>query len=166
MEAEPTHKPAPPLPHGQSPQSLSRAHFEAMAALRGGFEQYREGHERMIKEEMQVLREEMEMKERLRTTGLDCSSYESEVEEVRAYVTRMQQFLGAKMQVFQQMQGQLERLRGQTTQAHELNLKMRQANWREQAPTVRQQVPQQYYPMHDEQLLEGLSGDDHIAKLF
>ena len=31
----------------------------------------------------------MEMKEHLRTTGIDCSTYESEVGEVQNYVKRM-----------------------------------------------------------------------------
>ena len=69
--------------------ALNHAHFDAMGALRNGFEGYRQDHERMIKEEMQVLKEEMEMKEQFRRNGLDASTYEREIEGVNSYLDRM-----------------------------------------------------------------------------
>ena len=125
-----------------------------MCSLRGGFEQYREQHEVLVREEMSVLREEMEMKEALRVNGLDCSTYESEIEGVGQYVGQMQQYLNSKMQLLQRMQQQLSQLQHQNTNAKQLTASLRSTP-----------EPQQWHHA-DEQLLEGLSGDEHIAKLF
>lgn len=94
------------------------------------------------------------------------SSYEEEIQDVNVYLERMDNCIRLKLEVFQQMQSNLEKMRSATRSVEALTRKP--ANQLGSSPSANPRgrpAFNNFNPL-DEQLLEGLPGDELMTRLF
>lgn len=113
---------------------------------------------------MSIMKEEMCLKEQHRGSS---NSYEDEIQDVNTYLERMDNCIRLKLEVFKQMQSNLEKMRSATRSVEALTRKP--ANQLGSSPSViqrGQRPPFNNFNPLDEQLLEGLPGDELMTRLF
>lgn len=166
---------------------INRSQFEAMGRVKQDLLHYQEEHEGLVGSEMAVIQEESLVKDHYRKATPSYSCYEEELGDVNGYLNSMEEGIRRKLEIVMQMQANLERMRGSVQNASALTLKMREEqeehtlrhphfNEHSSSNLCRNQgrVPLpfngftnfQQHHHNDEQLLEGLPGDDSMSRLF
>lgn len=104
--------------------SLNRSQFEAMNSLKGDFMNYKEEHDRLMNEEMRILREECSMREDYRNIG-ESQHYEEEIDNVSHYLQEMERFIHDKEELIHIMKTNCTKLRAETRTAEIVTAKLR-----------------------------------------